>query len=147
MIKEERKKLNQSEKNKIGVKCANCESVEGLEYHHIIPLSIGGSNLLSNYVCLCYKCHALIHGRKKAINLSEATKAGIQKARERGVQIGRKAGDTYETKKSIQSKELIKELNYDFNGTLSNEETYKKIGISRNSFYKYKKEMLEELKK
>lgn len=142
----ERKKLKQSEKNKIGLKCANCESIEGLEYHHIIPLSLGGSNLLSNYVCLCYECHALIHERKKAMNLSEATKRGLQKAKERGVQLGAKPGAKLVTKKSIQSKELIKKLNCDFDGTLSNEETYKEIGISRNTFYKYKKEILEDLK-
>ena len=139
-----RKKLNNSEKNLIGLKCANCESIEGLEYHHIIPLSLGGSNLLSNYVCLCYKCHALMHGRKEAINISEATKIGLQKAKDRGVKLGRHLGDTYETNKSIEAKKMIQKLNYSFDGVLSNEDTYKQIGISRNSFYKYKKELLEK---
>ena len=48
------------------------------------------------------------------------------------------------TKKSIASKEKIRELNIDFNGNLSNEETYKFIGISRKTFYKYKAEMRRE---
>ena len=139
-----RKKLNNSEKILIGLKCANCESIEGLEYHHIIPLSLGGSNLLSNYVCLCYKCHSLMHGRKEAINISEATKIGLQKAKDRGVKLGRRLGDTYETNKSIEAKKMIQKLNYSFDGVLSNEDTYKQIGISRNSFYKYKKELLEK---
>lgn len=47
-------------------------------------------------------------------------------------------------KKIYTSKEKIRELNIDFNGNLSNEETYKFIGISRKTFYKYKAEMRQE---
>ena len=31
------------------------------EYHHIIPLDIGGNNLPENIVILCRNCHALVH--------------------------------------------------------------------------------------
>ena len=134
--------LTEMEKDIVGKKCCNCGSEKDIQYHHIIPLSLGGNNILSNIVPLCYSCHSLLHfGEKKNINHSEATKAGLQRARERGVQLGQKKGTKLTTKKSIEAKEKILELNCDFNGTLSNEETYKKIGISRNTFYKYKKEL------
>lgn len=139
--------LTEKEKNIIGKKCCNCGKEEDLEYHHIVPLSMGGSNNLSNLCCLCYSCHSLIHfGKKKNINHSEATKIGLQKAKEKDIKLGLKKGTKLITKKSVEAKQKILELNYDFNGSLSNEDTYKKIGISRNTFYKYKKELMNEVK-
>ena len=44
-----------------GVQCVNCGSYEGIEYHHIVPLSAGGTNKLSNIVPVCYNCHMNIH--------------------------------------------------------------------------------------
>lgn len=48
-------------------------------------------------------------------------------------------------KKAIEAKEKIKKYNKDFEGTLNNEETWKLAGISKMTFYKYKKELLAEL--
>lgn len=45
------------------------------------------------------------------------------------------------TKKSIVAKKDIVKYNRDFNGTLTDDECIKLVGISRNSFYKYKKEL------
>lgn len=137
--------LTEEEKIKIGKQCCNCGAKEDLQYHHIVPLSMGGNDIVSNICCLCYSCHSLIHfGKKKNINHSEATKMGLQKAKERGIKLGQPKGAKLNTKKSIEAKQKILELNYDFYGTLSNEETYKTIGISRNTFYKYKKELKEK---
>ena len=64
--------LTEKEKAKIGKQCCNCGKKEDLEYHHIVPLSMGGNNIVSNICCLCYSCHSLIHfGEKKNINHSE----------------------------------------------------------------------------
>lgn len=43
-------------------RCQNCGvgQVE-LHAHHIVPLSVGGTNALSNLACLCRGCHAAIH--------------------------------------------------------------------------------------
>ena len=49
------------------------------------------------------------------------------------------------TKKSIESKEQIKKYSKDFDGTLKDVEVMKLIGVARNSYYKYKKELVEEL--
>lgn len=57
----QRIKLTDKDKDIIGRKCGCCESTVDLQYHHIVPLALGGSNLLTNYVCLCKKCHNVIH--------------------------------------------------------------------------------------
>jgi len=47
--------------------CRNCGALGGsqggaeLHAHHIVPLSRGGSNVLSNLSTLCSTCHSLIH--------------------------------------------------------------------------------------
>ena len=50
-----------------GYTCANCGSKGGtdgdteLHAHHIVPLSVGGTNTVSNLVTLCADCHAKLH--------------------------------------------------------------------------------------
>lgn len=136
------KLLSEKDKDEIGRVCCNCGKTTDLEYHHIVPLSFGGSNILSNYCCLCYNCHSLIHfGKKKNINHSEATKMGIEKARLAGKQIGRVAGQTYTTKKEKVAKEIILKNSKDFHGANTDVEVMKIAGISRNTYYKYKWEL------
>lgn len=69
---------------------------------------------------------------------------GLKQAQAEGKQIGRKEGSTYTTKKSIAAKEAIKKYSVDFNGSLKDVEVIKLVGISKNSYYKYKKELIEE---
>ena len=48
----------------LGSICINCGSNVNIEYHHIVPLALGGTNKLSNIVPLCKACHtASHHGR------------------------------------------------------------------------------------
>lgn len=47
----------------VGTRCAKCGSDEYIEYHHIKPLSRGGTNKLSNIIPLCSQCHSKVHGR------------------------------------------------------------------------------------
>lgn len=44
-------------------KCAICGSKERLEAHHIIPweCSITGRTDINNGMCLCHKCHHMMH--------------------------------------------------------------------------------------
>lgn len=42
--------------------CRECGSTEGLQVHHIIPLSKGGKNNLLNLKTLCQQCHSGILG-------------------------------------------------------------------------------------
>lgn len=48
-------------KSVLGTSCYNCGSSEYVEYHHIVPLKLGGTNRFSNIVPLCHKCHKAAH--------------------------------------------------------------------------------------
>ena len=52
-----RKRLN----DELGQCCVNCGETENIEYHHIVPLSLGGTNNISNIVPLCARCHKAAH--------------------------------------------------------------------------------------
>lgn len=45
-------------------RCVNCDGVNSLEVHHIVPLSKGGSNVASNLCTLCNDCHNKAHGKR-----------------------------------------------------------------------------------
>ena len=45
-----------------GHACALCERAEVIHVHHVAKRSAGGSNALSNLICLCPTCHAIAHG-------------------------------------------------------------------------------------
>ena len=47
-----------------GYRCALCDSPKGLQIHHAIHRSEGGSNQPQNLICLCWKCHAAAHGSR-----------------------------------------------------------------------------------
>ena len=70
---------------------------------------------------------------------------GINTARLNGKQIGQVKGSKLTTKKSISAKEQIQKYSKDFNGTLNDTDTMKLVGISRVTYYKYKKELKKEL--
>ena len=88
---------------------------------------------------------AFIQSEKEVKDLQQRTKEGIETARLNGKQIGQIKGTKLITKKSIESKEQIKKYSKDFDGTLKDVEVMKLIGVARNSYYKYKKELVEEL--
>ena len=43
-------------------KCAVCGTTKNLEHHHIIPKADGGTDDETNFLTLCGKHHAAIHG-------------------------------------------------------------------------------------
>ncbi|MBP3905683.1 MAG: recombinase family protein [Peptostreptococcaceae bacterium] len=86
---------------------------------------------------------AFEQSEKEVKDLQQRTKEGIETARLNGKQIGNEKGTKLTTKKSLKAKEDIKKYSKDFNGTLSDVDVIKLIGISRNSYYKYKKEIIE----
>lgn len=82
---------------------------------------------------------------KEVKDLQQRTKEGINTARLNGKQIGQVKGSKLTTKKSISAKEQIQKYSKDFNGTLNDTDTMKLVGISRVTYYKYKKELKKEL--
>lgn len=87
---------------------------------------------------------AFEQAEKEVEDLHQRTREGIQTARLEGKQIGGKQGVKLITKKSIKEKETIKKYSKDFNGTLADIEVMKLTGLSRNTYYKYKRELKEE---
>ena len=86
---------------------------------------------------------AFEQAEKEVLDLKQRTREGIQTARLNGKQIGQKQGAKLITKKSIASKKLILKHSKTFNGTLSDIDTMKLTGLSRNTYYKYKRELKE----
>lgn len=84
---------------------------------------------------------AFEQAEKEVKDLQQRTREGIATARLNGKQIGMQPGTKLTTKKSIAAKEIIQKHSKDFNGTLSDAEVMKLVGISRNSYYKYKREL------
>lgn len=84
---------------------------------------------------------AFEQSEKEVTDLHQRTKEGIQTARLNGKQIGQKTGAKLTTKKSIAAKKEILKHSKDFSGTLSDMDTMKLVGLSRNTYYKYKKEL------
>lgn len=86
---------------------------------------------------------AFEQAQKEVDDLRERTKEGIETARRAGKQIGTPTGKTWQTKKEVAAKELIRKHSKTFGGTLTNEEVWKLAGISKMSFYKYLRELKE----
>lgn len=76
--------------------------------------------------------------------LHKRTSEGIAVARAKGKQIGRTTGTKVETKKAKASKEKIKALSKEFNGTNTDLEVIAILGLARNTYYKYKAELKAE---
>ena len=84
---------------------------------------------------------AFEQSEKEVEDLHQRTREGIETARLNGKQIGQIKGVKLTTKKSIESKKKIIEYSKDFNGTLSDADCMKLIGLARNTYYKYKREL------
>lgn len=85
---------------------------------------------------------AFEQAEKEVQDLHQRTAEGIETARLAGKQIGQKPGTHLVTKKSVAAKEIILKHNKAFGGSLNDIETIRQAGITRKTFYKYKKELL-----
>lgn len=84
---------------------------------------------------------AFEQSEKEVEDLHQRTREGIETARLNGKQIGQKQGTKLTTKKSIAAKEVILKHSKDFHGTLADEEVQTLAKLSRNTYYKYKREL------
>lgn len=88
---------------------------------------------------------AFEQAQKEVDDLHRRTAEGMKTAKLDGKQIGRATGAKITTKKSIAAKQTILKYSKDYNGTLNDVEVMQMIGeISRNTYYKYKKELTTE---
>ena len=84
---------------------------------------------------------AFDQAEKEVTDLHSRISQGIREAKKNGTQIGLIKGTTLTTDKSVKCKEIIKKHAIEFGGTLSDKEVMTLCKISRNSYYKYKREL------
>ena len=89
---------------------------------------------------------AFDQAEKEVQDIHQRTREGILTARLNGKQIGQKKGTKLTTKKSIECKKQILKYSKSFSGSLSDIEVMKLTGLARNTYYKYKKELMNESK-
>lgn len=95
----------------------------------------------------------LLHLAKKQVKIAFEQAQKDNEARSRRIKegqatttkkIGIEKGRKLKTKKSKQYKPIILESSKDFKGTMTDAELMKNLGLSRNTFYKYKRELKQE---
>ena len=84
---------------------------------------------------------AFEQAEKEIEDIHQRTREGIETARLNGKQIGRVEGKKVVTKKSVEMKDRIRKMSKSFNGNMTDKEILEILNISRNTYYKYKKEM------
>ncbi|MBE5886009.1 MAG: recombinase family protein [Lachnospiraceae bacterium] len=87
---------------------------------------------------------AFEQSEKEVTDLSIRTKQGLVTARMKGKTLGRPKGVKPITSKSVEMKKQIKRLSKAFGGSNTDAEIMSITGLARNTYYKYKKELLEE---
>ena len=87
---------------------------------------------------------AFNQAEKEVQDLRQRTREGIETARLNGKKIGGSQGKKLTVKKAQPTKDKIRKYSKDFDGTLDDAEVMKLVGVARNTYYKYKKEMREE---
>lgn len=88
---------------------------------------------------------AFDQSEKEVSDLHQRISEGMREAAKKGTRIGIAQGTTLTTKKSIECKELIQRHAASFGGSLTDTQLIKLCGCSRNSYYKYKRELLDEV--
>lgn len=88
---------------------------------------------------------AFEQSEKEVTDLRQRTKEGIAEAAKSGKQLGRPGGKTYTTKKCSEAKGLIRKHAKTFGGSLKDIEVIRLLGISTNSYYKYKKQVWDDV--
>lgn len=89
---------------------------------------------------------AFEQSQKEVDDLHKRTSEGIDTARKNGKQIGQRQGAKLNIKKKSPCKEIILKHSKDFNGSLNDSECIKLTGLSRNTYYKYKRELKKQRK-
>lgn len=90
---------------------------------------------------------AFEQSQKEVDDLRQRTIEGIETARLVGKQIGQVQGAKLHVKKAAAAKEIILKHSKSFGGTLADPDVITLAGVSRNSYYKYKRDLVCQSKK
>ena len=88
---------------------------------------------------------AFNQSEKEVQDLRERTKEALSERKKQGIVLGMKKGTTFETKKSKEMKVQIEKLSRHFNGNLKDSEVISLLKLSRGTYYKYKKEIINKM--
>lgn len=88
---------------------------------------------------------AFNQSEKEVQDLRERTKEALRERKKQGIVLGMKKGTTFETKKSKKMKVQIEKLSRHFNGNLKDSEVISLLKLSRGTYYKYKKEIINKM--
>ena len=97
-------------------------------------------NLAQQQIILAFQ-----QSEKEVEDMRQRTKEGLVTAKLNGKQVGQPQGAKLITKKSQEIKPQIIKYSKSFNGSLSDKDTIKLLGIDRKTYYKYKKELKQQL--
>ena len=81
--------------------------------------------------------------QKEVDDLRQRTREGIETARRSGKLIGRPSGSTYISTKERKMLPVIMRTSRDFSGHNSDAEVMAITGLSKNTYYKYKRRLRE----
>jgi DNA invertase Pin-like site-specific DNA recombinase len=87
---------------------------------------------------------AFEQSEKEVKDLSQRTKEALAVKKAEGKQLGQLKGAKLVTKKSLIMKDKIKKMSKKFEGSMLDKEVMETLGIARNTYYKYTKEMMSE---
>lgn len=113
-------------REKAGNVCANCGATENIEYHHIVPLFVGGKEIDSNIVPLCHRCHKAAHHGRNIQNYAKATNPG--------------------RKPNVSDEQAFKAFDLFSNGEIGRKKCKELIGISQTSQVKGTSQYIKYLK-
>ena len=88
---------------------------------------------------------AFEQAEKEVVDLRQRTCEGIVTAKLNGKVPGRRSGAPVATKKSIESKALIRKHCKDYGGSMGAADMIRFLDISKNTYYKYKREIEDEM--
>lgn len=88
---------------------------------------------------------AFEQAEKEVKDLHQRTKEGIETARLNGKQIGQRPGNVLNIKKKGPAKDIIRNHCKAFGGSLTDPEVMELAKVSRNTFYKYKREIKDKM--
>ena len=113
--------------------CFECGNGGTLDFHHVIPKSLGGKMAIP----LCAECHGLVHN-SNFLQHRKLQRIGIEKAKKKGIYKGRNNGTKESTEKFLNKpiiKKVVKLLNEGYNGV----EISKIVGVHTNTITKVRK--------
>ena len=115
--------------------------------HEIADLYIEATNKAIKLIAKKQIVIAFEQAQKEVDDLHQRTREGLETAKRAGKQIGQVKGARLHVKKKEPMQAEILKKSKAFNGSMTDADLIKVLGIARNTYYKYKKELVEQLQK